>query len=287
MDFHILLGRQIVAPWIMVDELIYSELAKSFAASAHFQIRGVTTHSFGFVYPVLIAPAWRIEHSIPAAYALAKGINSVLMSLVAIPVYFLGRRMLSSPLALIGALLAVLTPSLLYTGVIMTENAFYPLFALVMLVLVVTLERPTAGRQIGLLVLVGVAYLTRAQAVALVPAIAVAPVLLGLIDRDLRGRIRAFAPLYAILIGGAALASLATVARAIRRSTCSAPIAPPPTRAIRRPRSRSTHSGTSPSSISTSASFRLRRCSRCGRRRAPFRLRGARSWPRPCRSRCS
>ena len=210
---HILLGRQIVAPWIMVDELIYSELAKSFAASAHFQIRGVTTHSFGFVYPVLIAPAWRIEHSIPAAYALAKGINSVLMSLVAIPVYFLGRRMLSSPLALIGALLAVLTPSLLYTGVIMTENAFYPLFALVMLVLVVTLERPTAGRQIALLVLVGLAYLTRAQAVALVPAIAVAPVLLGLIDRDLRGRIRAFAPLYAILIGGAALALLATVAR--------------------------------------------------------------------------
>ncbi len=210
---HILLGRQIAAPWIMVDELIYSELAKSFAASAQFQIRGVSTHSFGFVYPMLIAPAWRIEHSIPAAYALAKGINSVVMSLVAVPVYFLGRRMLSAPLALAGALLAVLTPSLLYTGVIMTENAFYPLFALVVLVMVVTLERPTLGRQIGLLVLTGVAYLTRAQAVALVPAIALAPALLGLIDRDLRKRMRAFAPLYAILVGGALLALLATVAR--------------------------------------------------------------------------
>jgi 4-amino-4-deoxy-L-arabinose transferase-like glycosyltransferase len=210
---HIWLGRQVVAPWIMVDELIYSELAKSFAASAQFQIRGVTTHSFGFLYPMLIAPAWRIEHSIPSAYALAKGINSVLMSLVAIPVYFLARRLLSTPLALAAALLAVLTPSLLYTGVLMTENAFYPLFALVMLALVATLERPAGWRQVGLLALTGLAYLTRAQAVALVPALAVAPALLGLIDRDRRMRLPAFVPLYAILAGGAALALLATIAR--------------------------------------------------------------------------
>ena len=34
------LARRIVAPWIMVDELIYSELAKSFADSGHFLLRG-------------------------------------------------------------------------------------------------------------------------------------------------------------------------------------------------------------------------------------------------------
>ena len=251
---HVLLGRQIVAPWIMVDELIYSELAKSFAAGAHFQIRGATTHSFGFVYPMLIAPAWRLERAAPHAYAVAKGINSVLMSLVAVPVYFLGRRIVPSGPALVAALLAVLVPSLLYTGVLMTENAFYPLFALVALALVATLERPTAARQVGVLVLAGIAYLTRAQAVALIPAIALAPILLGWIDRDLRARVRAFAPLYSILIGGCA-------ARAARHGGAR-PLAARPARRLPVGHEHrllgvgdraSTRSGTSPSSTSTSA----------------------------------
>jgi hypothetical protein len=36
------LGRRMVAPWIMVDELIYSELAKSFAEHGRFLIRDVS-----------------------------------------------------------------------------------------------------------------------------------------------------------------------------------------------------------------------------------------------------
>ena len=37
------LARRIVAPWIMVDELVYSELAKSFADTGHFLLRGEST----------------------------------------------------------------------------------------------------------------------------------------------------------------------------------------------------------------------------------------------------
>ena len=59
------LGRRIVAPWIMIDELIYSELAKSFAASGHFLIRGEASNVYGFVYPVLISPAWAIFGKVP------------------------------------------------------------------------------------------------------------------------------------------------------------------------------------------------------------------------------
>ena len=205
--------RQIVAPWIMVDELIYSELAKSFAATGHFQVRGVGSTGYGFVYPALIAPAWRLFDSVPTAYAAAKGINAVVMSLAAIPAYFLARRVVRPPLALVAALLTVLVPSMLYSQMLMTENAFYPLFVLVCLVLVLTLERPTAGRQLLLLVLLGVAYVTRAQAVALVPAALVAPLLLGWVERDLRGRLRAFAPLYAIVGAGVVVALAGTLAR--------------------------------------------------------------------------
>ena len=210
---RILLGHQVVAPWIMVDELIYSELARSFAATGHFQIRGVSSSGYGFVYPMLIAPAWRLFGSMPRVYAVAKGIGAVTMSLAAVPAYFLARRLLGPWLALTAALLTVLVPSMLYTGELMTENAFYPLFLAVCFALVVTLERPTPLRQVGVLVLCGLAYATRQQAIALVPAVAVAPALHGWIERDVRGRLRAWRTLYAILAACVVVVLAGTVAR--------------------------------------------------------------------------
>src|SRR5438093_6949692 len=76
-------GRRMIAPWIMVDEIIYSELAKSFAATGHFLIRGEHLGSYGVVYPLLVSPAYRAFGSVPDAYGAAKGINAVLMSLAA------------------------------------------------------------------------------------------------------------------------------------------------------------------------------------------------------------
>src|SRR6266536_823285 len=84
-----LLARRIVAPWIMVDELIYADLARGFAATGHFLIRGQSTAAYGFVYPLLIAPAFRVFPAMPTAYEAAKAINSVLMSLAAVPSYLL------------------------------------------------------------------------------------------------------------------------------------------------------------------------------------------------------
>lgn len=211
--FRIVLGREVVGPWIMVDELIYSELAKSFAATGHFQVRGVASNGYGFVYPALIAPAWKLFDAIPTAYDVAKGINAVAMSLAAIPAYFLARRMVSPRIALVAATLTVLVPGMLYTSELMTENVFYPLFLCVVLALVVTLERPTWRRQVLVLVLCGIAYATRQQAVALVPAVAVAPFLLGLIERDVKVRLRAWLTTYAILAVGVVVVLAGTVAR--------------------------------------------------------------------------
>jgi len=210
---RIALGRQVVAPWIMVDELIYSELAKSFAATGHFEIRGVASNGYGFVYPALLAPAWKLFGAMPTVYGAAKAINAVAMSLAAVPAYFLARRLLGQGLALVAAALTVLVPSMLYTGTLMTENAFYPLFLVVCLALVATLERPTPLRQLGVLVLCGLAYATRQQAIALVPAVAVAPLLHGLIEQDVKRRARSWLPLYAILAAGVVVVLAGTVAR--------------------------------------------------------------------------
>jgi glycosyltransferase involved in cell wall biosynthesis len=196
------LSRRVVAPWIMVDELIYSELAKSFAATGHFLIRDVHHGAYGVVYPLLIAPAWRLFGSVPDAYAAAKTIGSVLMSLTAIPVYFLARRVMRPFLSLVAAVLAVAVPSMMYTGTLMTETAFYPLFVCVALALVLALERPTLLRQAVLLAVCLVAFLTRSQAIVLVPAVATAPFALAWIDRRRLLRVlRDFRPLYGVLLG--------------------------------------------------------------------------------------
>jgi hypothetical protein len=211
---RVALGHRMVAPWIMVDELVYSELAKNFAAHGQFLVRGVPSTGYGFVYPVLISPAWKLFTSIPDAYTAAKAIDAVLMSLAAIPAYFLARRVLSVTLALVAALLAVLVPSMLYTGMLMTENAFYPLFLLAAFLLVLTLEKPTAFRQVALLAVCAVAFETRAQAVALFAAVATAPVLLAVIERrGARPTLRRYGWLYGLLGGGALVAVAATVAQ--------------------------------------------------------------------------
>jgi hypothetical protein len=211
---RIALGHRMVAPWIMIDEIVYSELAKSFAAHASFLVRGVPSHGYGFVYPIVIAPAYRLFASVPDAYAGVKAINAVLMSLAAVPAYFIARRVLPVALALVVAVLTVAVPSMLYTGTIMTENVFYPLFLVAALAVLVMLERPTAARQVGVLVLCLLAFLVRQQAVALVIAAATAPVLLALVNRESPRRfLRAYATLYGILAGGVAIALLDTVAR--------------------------------------------------------------------------
>jgi len=204
---RIALAHRLVAPWIMVDELVYSELAKSFAAHGSFLVRGVPSHGYGFVYPVLIAPAWRLFESVPDAYAAAKAINSVVMSLAAVPAYFLARRVLQPASSLVAAALTVMVPSMLYTGTLMTENAFYPLFVTCVLALVLVLERPTAPRQLVLLGLCALAYVTRQQAIALVPAALCAPLLYA------PRRLRSFAVLYGVVAGGVLLALVATLAR--------------------------------------------------------------------------
>src|SRR5262249_32918184 len=209
-----LLSRRVAAPWIMVDELIYSELAKSFASTGHFLIRGEHHGAYGFVYPFLIAPAWTVFHAVPDAYAAAKAFGSLAMSLTAIPAYFLARRVLARVPSLLVAALAVVVPSMVYTGTLMTETVFYPLFVCVALALVLALERPTVARQLALLGVCLLAYLTRTQAVVLVPAIASAPLILAVVDRHrVRTAIRSFRTLYGVLVAAVVLAIVVELAR--------------------------------------------------------------------------
>ncbi|HEU5263987.1 MAG TPA: hypothetical protein VFU34_05070, partial [Gaiellaceae bacterium] len=141
--FRAILGRDLVAPFIMVDEIIWSDVARGIADTGEPLLRDESDPGYSIVYPLLISPVYAVFDSLPEAYAGVKVVNSLLMSLAAIPAFFLARRVVRDGLALLAAVMTIAIPSLAYTGTVMTENAFYPLFLVVTLALVVVLERPT------------------------------------------------------------------------------------------------------------------------------------------------
>ena len=205
--FRALIGRGIAAPFIMVDEVIWADLARGIADAGEPLLRGQSNPGYSVVYPLVISPAFLLFHALPHAYAAVKMWNAVLMSLAAIPAFFIARRVARDGLALLAALLAVAVPSLAYTGTVMTENVFYPLFLVVVLAFVLMLEEPTrprSGLVIGLVVL---AFATRVQAVAFVPALVLAPFLLALFERRRLARtVTRYRYLYLGLLGVGILA---------------------------------------------------------------------------------
>jgi glycosyltransferase involved in cell wall biosynthesis len=206
------LGLRVVSPWIMVDELVYSDMARSFAAHGQFLIRGEHAN-YGFVYPLLISPAYWVFGFVGHAYEAAQAINALVMCSVVFPTYLLARRVVRHGYALAAAALAVAIPPMIYVGTLMTENAFYPVFMWLAYGLVLALERPTARRQLILLALCVLAFLTRAQAVALVAAVLSAPLVLAWIERGRPRRLSDWKWLYGITIGAGAAVMLVEVAR--------------------------------------------------------------------------
>ena len=102
--FRAWLGSRMPAPFIFTDELHYQENARSLAAGAGIQVRDEPFGIVSVLYPLLLAPAYLLFDSLPDAYAAARTINAVVMSLAAIPAYLIARRLLPArPVAAGGA----------------------------------------------------------------------------------------------------------------------------------------------------------------------------------------
>ena len=192
------LNIRVEAPWIFGDELTYSEMAKSFAAGHGFEVRG-TPPNTRTLYPILISPAW-LTDSVESAFVAVKAINTALMTLACVPLYLWARRLVSEGSALAAAALLLLLPAFAYTGTIMTENGFLPLFLLALYALARALETPTLVWQLSAVALVFPAVAVRVQGLVLLGVLVTAIVLDSLVaassgERRLRGflvRLRAF-----------------------------------------------------------------------------------------------
>jgi hypothetical protein len=213
---HLLAALDLSAPWVMPDELIYSELAKSVGDGALPAVRGEATLGYGLLYPLLIAPAWALFADPADAFVAAKVVNAVTMSLAAFPAFFLAARFVTARSAVIVAALAVFVPSMLLAGTLLIEVLLYPLWLLALLAVVVSLQEPTRRNQVLAVGAIALACLAKPLSVVLAPAYVLAIVHLGLLDRrvggTVRARLRRHATALVILGVGAALAVVVPLA---------------------------------------------------------------------------
>jgi len=203
---HWLAGRNLRVLWIMPDEALYGERALAFWHG------GITLHGQGSGYSVLYPLVAGIPlslGSLATGYAALKPVQAIIVSLVALPVYVYARRLMPPAFALVAAGLALASPLLLYSGLVMTEVLYYPLAAWTLLAAARAIETASWRDQAYALVLIGLSVLTRTQAIVFLPVLALALVVDALLGRDLR-RLRRFPLVWAALGLAAVLAITAT-----------------------------------------------------------------------------
>jgi hypothetical protein len=208
--FRITLSAASSLPTVFGDELIYADLAKSFANDGTLTLRGVEDLGHSILYPALISPAYAFADDGVGAYRVIQVLNAVWIALAAVPAYYLARRVASHGWSLAVALLSVFVPETAYSALVMTESLFYPVFVATALALSLTLERPVLARQLLTVALVLVLVGIRTQALAFVPAIVTAVVVDGLRASRLRARLSAFWPTWTALSVVALLALVAS-----------------------------------------------------------------------------
>ncbi len=180
----------------MPDEAIYAERGRTLWQEGTLPLLHGPLAGYGVLYPVLSGLPLSIG-SIARGYAELKVVQSIGTSLVAIPIVLYGRRLMPTRYALVAAALALASPLVLYSGMVMTEALFYPLAALITLAVARAVETATLRHQAIAVALIALGCLTRAQAAILLPAFALAVLLDAVFTRD-RSRLRAFWPIWAL-----------------------------------------------------------------------------------------
>lgn len=154
-------------PRYFPDEYIYTAIARSLGAGHAPAVRGTPAHFPALLGPLLAAPLQAL-FAPGLAYRLTQCENALLMSLAAVPVYLLARRLaLSARYALACAVFAVAIPDLLYASYTLAGPVAYPLSLAAVAAGVAALERPTRRAQLLFLALAFLATFARVQYVVL------------------------------------------------------------------------------------------------------------------------
>jgi len=169
-----LAALKLQTPAYLPDEYTYTALARSLAETGQPVIRGVPAHFPALLEPLLAAPFW-LPGNPELALRLTQAEHILVMSLAAIPVFLLARRLaLGTGESLAAAALALVTPDFVFGSFVVADPIAYPLVLGAIYAAVVALEQPSRRAQVAFVVLVGLATFARIQYVLLVPVVLVA-----------------------------------------------------------------------------------------------------------------
>jgi hypothetical protein len=196
-------------PALFPDEYIYASIGRSFAESGRPLIRGASPHFPALLQPLVTAPAWLVD-DVGIAFRLVQATSALAMSLAAVPVFLLARRLgLGGRVALVLAAFALLVPDLLYASFVSSEPFAYPLLLGCVYLAVRVLARPTPRAQLAFVALAGLTTLARMQFVVLPVVFALTTVVVGARQQRVRKAVREQA-LPLALFGVATAAMLAS-----------------------------------------------------------------------------
>ncbi len=177
-------------PALFPDEYIYASIGRSLAESGRPLIRGGPAHFPALLQPIVTSPAWLIG-DVGVAFRLVQSIGALAMSLAAVPVYLLARRLgLSGRIALVLSAFAVLVPDLLYASFISSECLAYPLLLTSVYAATRALSRPTRRAQLLFVAAAGLTTLARVQFAALPVVFALATVAVGIREHRVKAALR-------------------------------------------------------------------------------------------------
>jgi hypothetical protein len=187
-------------PVYFQDEYLYAELSRTFADTGHPLVRGSEVHFPALLQPIVTAPAWFLD-DVGDSYALVKWIGALAMSLSAVPVFLLARRLgLGRGLALGVSALTIATPSLLYASWVVSEPFAYPLALGAFAAGTVALADGRRAPQLAFLGLAALAAFSRAQFLVLPFCYLAGVALLGLRRGSLRRTLREQALVLSLLV---------------------------------------------------------------------------------------
>lgn len=204
------LAHLVQDPRIFVDEIRYMDAAGSLADGHGLHTRG-EAYGWSPGYPAVLAPILWLAPNRPDAYLWVRLANALFFVLSAVPIYATARRLLSRRAAGLVTVLALIIPSSVYVGLVLTESLAYLTFSVAVFALVLALERPTTLRQAGALLAVVPAYLVRSQFAVLWIAYLVSLVALAVLQapgnrrETLRRLGPSFISLAAVLVAAAGL----------------------------------------------------------------------------------
>ncbi len=159
-----------VAPVYFPDEYIYAAISRSVAEHGRPLIRGGPAHFPALLEPLLAAPLWAVA-SVQTAYHLVQVQNAVFLSLAALPVYGLARRLeLGTGWALFSAVFAVAIPQAIFVDYILADPLGYLLALCALYAGVVALQQGSARAGVAFVLLTALATSARVQYVVLAPA---------------------------------------------------------------------------------------------------------------------